>query len=157
MNVDGQCHCGKIQFKAEIDQERIVLCHCNDCQQLSGCAYRWVVFTREDALELTAETPRVYVKVAESGNEREQAFCDNCGSRIYATSVGEGPKRYGLAGGIINQRAELTPVRQVWQECSHAWTMEIAGLPATQKQWAYDPAQVLNASTPTHRPDVTKD
>lgn len=29
--------------------------------------------------------------------------------------------------------------------------------PATQKQWAYDPAQVLNASTPTHRPDVTKD
>ena len=40
MNVDGACHCGKLAYEAEIDPERIGVCHCVDCQLLSGTAFR---------------------------------------------------------------------------------------------------------------------
>ena len=38
MKVDGACHCGELAYEAEIDPERIGVCHCVDCQILS--AYR---------------------------------------------------------------------------------------------------------------------
>ena len=28
MQIDGQCHCGKITYEAEIDPEAVSVCHC---------------------------------------------------------------------------------------------------------------------------------
>jgi len=39
MKVNGSCHCGEIIFKAEVSEEAVV-CHCSDCQVLSGSAFR---------------------------------------------------------------------------------------------------------------------
>ena len=40
MKVDGQCHCGAIAYKAEIDPAKSQVCHCTDCQVLTGTVYR---------------------------------------------------------------------------------------------------------------------
>ena len=58
MKVDGGCHCGNITYRAEIDPDKVLICHCTDCQTLSGSAYRTVAFTREDALEFVTVPPR---------------------------------------------------------------------------------------------------
>ena len=106
MQVDGSCHCGSIEYRAEIDPERVIVCHCTDCQILSGSAFRVVAFTREDAFTLTRGTPKTYVKIAESGRQREQGFCGHCGSALYATAPGAGPKVYGLRVGTLRQRRD---------------------------------------------------
>ena len=132
MKVDGRCHCGKLAYRAEIDPDKVLICHCTDCQTLSGSAYRVVAFTLEDALEFVTGEPKIYIKLAESGRERAQAFCANCGSAIYATSVGEGPKVYGLRVGTIEQRAELPPHRQVWCRSAQSWVGDLSGLPGIE-------------------------
>ena len=43
MKVDGGCHCGRITFEAEVDPAKVLICHCTDCQSLSGSAFRTVV------------------------------------------------------------------------------------------------------------------
>jgi hypothetical protein len=48
VKVDGRCHCGWISYEAEIDPEKVMICHCTDCQTLSGSAFRMVAFTREN-------------------------------------------------------------------------------------------------------------
>jgi hypothetical protein len=45
MKIDGRCHCGYITYQAEIDPEKVMICHCTDCQTLSGSAFRTVAFT----------------------------------------------------------------------------------------------------------------
>ncbi|MCZ6771533.1 MAG: GFA family protein [Proteobacteria bacterium] len=134
MQVDGGCHCGHITYRADIDPERIVICHCTDCQELSGSAYRFVAFTLEDALEILTGELKIYVKVADSGRERAQAFCPECGSAIYATSTGAGSKVYGLRAGTIVQRAELIPNRQIWQRSALNWVEDLRALPRTAEQ-----------------------
>ena len=134
MKVDGQCHCGEVAFEAEIDPEKVVICHCTDCQSLSGTAFRVVVFTAEDGLNLLRGTPKEYIKTAESGRKRVQGFCGTCGSAIYATMVGEGPKAYGLRVGVLNQRNDLPPQRQIWHQSAHAWVGTLGELPAIDKQ-----------------------
>jgi hypothetical protein len=80
MKIDGRCHCGNITFEAEVDPATAAICHCTDCQTLSGTAFRTIVKTKEGAFRLLSGTPKVYVTAAESGNKREHTFCPNCGA-----------------------------------------------------------------------------
>lgn len=134
MQVDGSCHCGSIEYSAEIDPARVVICHCTDCQSMSGSAFRVVAFTLEDRFTVKRGTPKTYVKIAESGRPRVQGFCGHCGSGLYATSSGDGPKVYGLRVGTIHQRDELKPGKQVWCRSAQSWLGEITGLPGVDGQ-----------------------
>ena len=40
MKIDGHCHCGRIAFEAEVDPTAVTICHCTDCQKLTGSAFR---------------------------------------------------------------------------------------------------------------------
>ena len=40
MQINGNCHCGAVSFTAEIDPSRVMICHCTDCQVMSGSAFR---------------------------------------------------------------------------------------------------------------------
>ena len=122
MQVDGQCHCGAIAFTARIDPERVRICHCTDCQQLSGTAFRVVAPCAETDFKLLRGTPRIYVKVADSGNRRQQAFCGDCGSPLYATSdEPAGARKLGLRVGVLAQRASLVPKRQYFFRSALPW------------------------------------
>ena len=86
MRVEGHCHCGEISFEAEIDPDGVRICHCTDCQMLTGSAYRVNVQTPAGAFVLRSGTPKIYIKTAASGNKRAHAFCPNCGTPIYAAA-----------------------------------------------------------------------
>jgi hypothetical protein len=40
MKIVGQCYCGQVSFEAEIQADKVRVCHCVDCQTLSGSAFR---------------------------------------------------------------------------------------------------------------------
>lgn len=121
MKIDGGCHCGSIRFEAEVEPTHVVICHCTDCQTLTGSAFRTAVPTRPDTFRLLSGTPTLYVKTADSGRQRQQAFCPTCGTPIYSTSVGEGPKVHGLRVGTIRQRDQLVPKDQIWCRSAQPW------------------------------------
>lgn len=130
MKIDGACHCGNITYEAEIDPEKIAVCHCSDCQTLSGTAYRTIAFTKESDFKLTSGEMKTYIKTtADSGRDRAQTFCPDCGTPVYAGRVGdEGPAVFGLRVGMIKQRDQLRPSRQVWCQSAQGWTTDIADL-----------------------------
>ncbi|GAB5471320.1 MAG: GFA family protein [Rhodospirillales bacterium] len=134
MKIDGGCHCGSITYEAEVDPETVVICHCTDCQSLSGSAFRTVVPTAEADFELLSGAPKIYVKTAASGRSREQAFCPDCGSHLYATSVGGAPRLFGLRVGTIRQRGELAPKKQLWRQHALGWLDTMAKLPTNDAQ-----------------------
>ena len=129
MHIDGGCHCGNITYEAEIDPEAVSICHCADCQTLTGTAYRVNVRVHKQDLKLRGGTPRVYIKTAESGNKRAHAFCPECGTPVYSTSVEDDPQVYGLRVGTARQKAELPPKKQGWCRSALPWAMNIESLP----------------------------
>ena len=138
MKVDGGCHCGHITFEAEIDPEKVGICHCTDCQTMSGAPFNAVVQVPEADFTLKSGTLKMYVKTAESGNKRAQMFCPECGGRIYATSAGAPPngglKFFGIRIGVINQRRELSPKRQIWHRSAQPWVNDLNHIPVVEKQ-----------------------
>lgn len=127
MKVSGTCHCSAIAFEAELDPARVRICHCTDCQKLSGTAFRVVAPVREADFHLLSGTPKIYVKTAQSGARREQAFCGDCGSPLYATSEGGQDRTFGLRVGVLDQRNQLIPNRQFWNGSRLAWLPHIPG------------------------------
>ena len=123
MNVTGKCFCGYVTYKAKIDPDRVVVCHCSDCQQHSGAAFGVVVSVVNEQFELISGQLKSYVKVADSGNTRELTFCPECGTRVYAKNTGENSGFFGLRYGTIEQRNQLTPKIQVWCRSSQNWAM----------------------------------
>jgi hypothetical protein len=111
-----------------------MVCHCTDCQTLSGSAFRVVALTRQGGFKLLSGELKTYVKTGESGGRRPQTFCPECGSPIYSTSEGEGPHVYSLRVGTIRQRRDLRPRAQIWCRSVEPWITDIGTLPKSETQ-----------------------
>ena len=133
LHEDGSCHCGNIQFEAEIDLDKVTICHCTDCQRMTGAAFRTVVPALKNSFKLLKGEPTTYLKIAESGNRRIQGFCPHCGTSVYATSEFN-QEIFGLRVGTLNQRAEIIPKKQIWHRSAMEWISDIDHLPKFEKQ-----------------------
>ena len=125
MKIDGRCHCGYITYEAEIDPEKTSICHCTDCQTMSGAPLRAVISTHPGTFVLRSGQPTQYRKTADSGAIRPQGFCPRCGTAIYSTSDDDDPKVYNIRVGILRQRNELVPRRQVFVRSQQLWVTDL--------------------------------
>ncbi len=135
MKVHGSCHCGYLTFEADVDAEKVGICHCTDCQSSTGSAFRVNVPAPGSTFKMLSGTPKIYVKTtADSGNPRAQAFCPTCGSGVYSTTPGDGQQAsYMVRVGVLRERDQLTPKVQNWTRSARSWVADIGKLPANQK------------------------
>jgi hypothetical protein len=73
MKIDGGCHCGYITNEAEADPANAMICHCTDCQTLSGSAFRTVLLTQQDSFKLRSgecKSTLKEAKAAPNGHKR---------------------------------------------------------------------------------------
>ncbi|HWI37722.1 MAG TPA: GFA family protein [Burkholderiales bacterium] len=129
MKVQGRCHCGEITYEAEVEPGTVNVCHCRDCQMLSGTAFRAGVPAPAERFRILTGKPRQYVKVADSGARRVHAFCGTCGSPVYSSAERE-PKSYTLRLGALDAPDELgRPARQIWTKRRLSWIAPLHGVP----------------------------
>ena len=134
MKIDGACYCGAITFEADVNPESVAICHCTDCQTISGTAFRTIVPASAETFRVVSGEPKTYLKTAESGNRRVLAFCAMCGTHVWACDEGSDPGRISIRGGTVRQREQLTPRRQVWCRSAQPWLGDVASLPGVAKQ-----------------------
>lgn len=132
MKIEGRCHCGAISYEAEIDPDKVIICHCTDCQTNSGAPYRANVPVLAENFKLNGQ-PNTYVKTAESGNRAVLSFCGNCGSALFSGRQ-DNPLVYNLRLGAVKQRAELVPKAQYWCRSAMPWAMDLRAIPQSPDQ-----------------------
>lgn len=136
MEIHGRCHCGYITFEGEADPARAGICHCTDCQTSTGSAFRTNIPVSGKSFKMLSGEPTIYVKTtADSGNPRAQAFCPTCGTPIYSTAPGPGPKdTYIVRIGTLRERDQLAPKVQNWTRSAQDWTLVgLAGVTRNEK------------------------
>lgn len=134
MDIDGGCLCGHITYQAQIDPQTVAVCHCTDCQTLSGSAFRTFVPVLEGSFKLTGAAPRTYTKTAENGTRRVLAFCPECGTHIYSAPEQPGQGYTGLRSATARQRDRLPPKAQYWCQSAQPWAMNLAALEQVAKE-----------------------
>lgn len=132
LTVHGRCHCGQITFEAEVDPQAGIICHCTDCQMLTGAAFRTNIQAEAQNFRLLSGTPKTYVKIAESGNRRLHCFCADCGTPVYACSP-ENATRFSLRIGTLAERHQLGMARQIWRRSALGWVDRVGEVEAVQR------------------------
>lgn len=130
--VTGRCHCGAVALSAEVHPARVFVCHCADCQVLTGSAFRVVAPVVPGSLRVEGRV-KEYARTADSGAVRLQVFCPECGTPLYAVSADPG----GLASvrvGVLAERDRLTPTAQLWRRSALPWVDALPGVPACERQ-----------------------
>jgi hypothetical protein len=135
MKIDGACTCGNIAIEGDADPAAVSICHCTDCQTATGTAFRVSLPVSGATFKVTG-VPTIYLKTtADSGNPRAQAFCPKCGSPLYSTTPGEGQQAmYIVRVGILRQRDQLEPKRQIWWRSARPWVTGLEGIRKLEKQ-----------------------
>ena len=134
MHIDGRCHCGSITYAAKIDPAEVYICHCTDCQTLSGTAFRTMTSCERKDFRLLSGAPRLYIKIAESGARRAQAFCGSCGTPLYATDADNADAALSVRLGAVAQRDQLKPRLQLWARSAQPWLEGMSGIAKLEKE-----------------------
>ncbi len=132
MRISGNCHCGKLAYEAVVDPATATICHCADCQSFSGAPFRASVPVKAADFTLTG-APKIYVKTADSGTRRAQAFCADCGSPLYSADA-ENPPVFMLRLGTVKERAQLLPKKQIWCDSAMPWIGDLSAIPGVAGQ-----------------------
>lgn len=122
IELSGRCHCGEISINARIDASMVVACHCTDCRVFSGGPFRAIAIADAKDFEMKG-APSEYVKVADSGNKRVQAFCGKCGSHLFSTD--EQRSKFSIRTGFLDQHERLVPRKHIFGKSTPDWLHEM--------------------------------
>ena len=120
MEVTGSCHCGQITYEAEVDPETVRVCHCTDCQRLTGSAFSIAIAVSDRAFHLMGVEPRLLHATADSGRVKTRWVCPECGCWICgASSSDEGLRR--VRSGTLDDTSWLRPTVHFWTRSKQPW------------------------------------
>ena len=97
----GSCACGHVPYHVVLPFEKVVICHCDNCQKRTGSAFGLMIYLKTEQVRFSSENLCVYHYKAESGNDMQSHFCRLCGTSVFLTgALNEG--LIGVAGGCFD-------------------------------------------------------
>lgn len=112
--ITGSCLCGDITYRLEDEFETYNLCHCSQCQKISGSAHVANLFTAPNNIEWLSGEEQL-LKYDVPGRDIRNVFCKKCGCNMpYVTHSG----RYLLVpAGSLDRTPSLSPQQVIfWTE-----------------------------------------
>ena len=82
--VSGGCLSGNVRFETTSEPAMQVLCHCVDCQTVSGSAFYTAYIVQLESVKLTKGEPRGFSVKSDMGRRNHRRFCRDCGTRLWA-------------------------------------------------------------------------
>ncbi|RLJ41013.1 hypothetical protein BCF46_3587 [Litoreibacter meonggei] len=96
--LKGSCLCGKVTFEVVNAFDKMFLCSCDQCRQITGSAFASNLFIAAEAFNWLAGSDDV-VTYQMPGRDISKSFCRVCGSGV-PWSNGDGTKMIVPAGGL---------------------------------------------------------
>lgn len=96
--LKGSCLCGKVTFEVANAFDKMFLCSCEQCRQITGSAFASNLFTAAEGFSwLSGGSEIVTFKLP--GHDISKSFCPACGSGV-PWSSGDGTKMIVPAGSL---------------------------------------------------------
>jgi hypothetical protein len=122
----GGCLCGAVRFELTVDPRMMGLCHCRDCQHLSGGEPVAVVIGPRDSFRVTQGALKPYRRTSASGQIADRHFCSDCGAHI-ASRLDAGPFM-AVRVSTLDEPPPLQPQFEIWTCSAQPWAHRPEGV-----------------------------
>ena len=127
--IQGKCLCGAVTFEVVNEFERLFLCSCDQCRQITGSAFASNLSTAADGFNwLTGASDIASYKVPD--RDISKTFCKVCGSGV-PWSSGDGLKMIVPAGSLQGDPKVAQKFRTFFAE-QPAWASHLDEIDAHQ-------------------------
>jgi hypothetical protein len=116
----GGCACGAIRYEARGAPMFANHCQCRDCQKRSGTGHgSYLTFPRRADVTITGEA-KTWRVVADSGNEKIDAFCPTCGTPVWLAFAAM-PDLIAVPAGSLDDPGLFAPQAVTYRLRGHDW------------------------------------
>ena len=115
----GKGLCGKCSYRIVGDPIVVAICHCMDCQRLSGAGHSTGAMYAESGIQLCGE-PVSYAIQSDAGNTVTRLFCGSCGSPLFGKNSGM-PGFMTVSLGTLDASDDLIPQVEIFMRSQRAW------------------------------------
>lgn len=117
-NAKGQCLCGTVRFSVAGSFGEVRYCHCSSCRQTTGTAFsanakipldNWSITHGQGSIAEYEQVPGIF-----------RAFCNKCGSPVYARLDAD-PKNIRVRLGGFEGDLDVNITGHVWLGSKASW------------------------------------
>ena len=117
--ITGGCLCGALRYRAEGEPNFQGLCHCRNCQRLSGGGHvGWLCFP-ETTVTVEGKT-HSYATTGGSGRTATRFSCPTCHSIVYGTAEVM-PGLINIYAGSLDDTSQFKPTMAIFTRSRPAW------------------------------------
>lgn len=127
MERTAMCSCGGLRVKIKGEPNRVVICHCFQCQRRSGSVFSDNAYFPRAALLAVEGEEKQFSRATERGGRVTFHFCTKCGSSVYWDLSLES-QLIGVAVGAFADPGFTKPSRSVFGVARHHWVPEVEGM-----------------------------
>ncbi|KMK66403.1 GFA family protein [Puniceibacterium sp. IMCC21224] len=111
---NGQCLCGAVTFSARDVVSGLGVCHCKMCQRWGGVFFAGVSV----GADRITWSGNAHIRVGQSSDWAERAWCDGCGSPLWYRVTAEGPNHgdYEVPLGLFDDASGLKLDREIFAD-----------------------------------------
>ena len=117
--TSGRCACGAIKYTASKKPQFSLICHCRQCQRISGSGHsaQFAVSKQETSIEGQLA---FYEQPADSGHTVSNGFCANCGNPILKKTT-KVPELYFFHAATMDNPSDFVPQFVVYEDSKLPW------------------------------------
>jgi hypothetical protein len=119
MMLTGGCLCGAIRYRATGTPEFQGLCHCRDCQKLSGGGHTGFICFPKEAVAIEGEV-LVHQGRGGSGRPADRIYCPSCYSPLFGTSELM-PGKINIYAGSLDDPGQFKPQVAIFTRSRQPW------------------------------------
>lgn len=124
--IAGGCLCGAVRYQAELAPQFAVLCHCRDCQRLSGSGHVPVMGVPKSSFVVRGAT-KAYSARGGSGLAAVRHFCPVCGSLLFGMAEIV-PDIASIYVGSLDDPSLFKPDTVLFARDRHLWDVTAGSL-----------------------------
>ena len=117
---EGGCVCGAVRYRLLEDPLELHVCHCRNCQTVSGSAFVMCMPVHIQSLELLKGDPAGVSFESPDGLAKRNRRCPTCGCCIWGEIDGL-PEVVALQAGTLDDTSWLEPVAHIWTIRAQPW------------------------------------
>jgi hypothetical protein len=117
----GGCLCRAVRYSLKGPPLLVYVCHCHDCQSISGSAFSLTVLVSSAALALTGPL-ETFTRTTARGREVRITVCAHCHARLTFNDVAR-PDFTGLRAGTFDDASWAVPIAQTFVKSAIPWAV----------------------------------
>lgn len=116
--LTGGCLCGAVQFSVKSRFKAFYLCHCKQCQQLTGSAFASNILTEPDNIEWLSGEDKI-TNYKHPSRDFSKSFCKECGSAV--PFVNKTKTSLIVPAGSLNKFPGIQPQANIFVSEEACW------------------------------------